>query len=228
MKYVAYYRVSTKRQGESGLGLQAQKTAVENFIRSQGGQEIPPPFTEVESGKNDDRPELRKAIEHCKRTGSTLLIAKLDRLSRNASFIFKLKEELESAGVRFTACDMPDANTLTIGIMATMAQHERETISKRTRAGIHESDVYKSGEWGNPENLTDQAREKAYQTIREKARTDQSVRHAFHFIKPLREAGESYRAIAEKLNAEGYRTRTGKEFHAVQVSRIYKRLSAES
>src|SRR6056297_1708444 len=132
-KFIAYYRVSTKQQGASGLGLEAQKTAVKNFIHSRGASEIPPPFTEIESGKNDDRQELRKAISRCKETGATLLIAKLDRLSRNASFIFTLRDELQQAGVDFIACDMPEANTLTIGIMATMAQHEREIISKRTK-----------------------------------------------------------------------------------------------
>lgn len=225
MDYIAYYRVSTKQQGQSGLGIEAQKTAVANFIKSRGGSEIPPPFTEIESGKNNNRPELRKAINRCKQTGATLLIAKLDRLSRNASFIFQLKDELQKAGVEFIACDMPEANTLTIGIMATIAQHERETISQRTKDGIKESEVYKKGNWGNPENLTEQARSKAHKTISEKARTDKAVRHAFHFIKPLREQGVSYNKIADRLNAEGYRTRSGGEFHASQVSRIWKRLS---
>lgn len=223
MKYIAYYRVSTKQQGTSGLGLDAQKTAVKNFIESRGGAEVPPPFTEIESGKNDNRTELRKAITRCKETGATLLIAKLDRLSRNASFIFTLRDELQQAGVDFIACDMPEANTLTIGIMATMAQHEREIISKRTKEGLAEA--RKRGvQLGNPDNLTEQAKQKAHRTISENARTDKAVRHAFHFIKPLREAGESYSSIADKLNAEGYRTRTGKQFHASQVSRIWKRL----
>lgn len=223
MEYVAYYRVSTKQQGKSGLGLEAQKTAVKNFIESKGGKELPPPFTEVESGKNDQRPELKKAIERCKETGSTLLIAKLDRLSRNASFIFKLRDELQASGVDFIACDMPEANTLTIGMMASMAQHEREVISKRTKEGLAEA-KRNGKELGTPENLTEEARKKAHKTISKRARTDKAVRHAFHFIKPLREQGESYSSIAKKLNEEGYRTRKGKEFHAIQVSRIWKRL----
>lgn len=224
MKYIAYYRVSTKQQGQSGLGLDAQKTAVKNFIESKGAKELPPPFTEVESGKNDKRPELMNAIARCKETGSTLLIAKLDRLSRNASFIFKLRDELQAAGVGFIACDMPEANTLTIGIMATMAQHEREIISKRTKEGLAEA-KRNGKELGNPENLTDEARAKAHRSISKKARTAKAVRHAYHFIKPLREAGESYNAIAKQLNAEGYRTRKGKKFHASQVMRIWKRLN---
>ncbi len=223
MKFIAYYRVSTKQQGASGLGMDAQKTAVKQFITSRGGLEIPPPFTEIESGKDDDRPELRKAINRCKETGATLLIAKIDRLSRNASFIFTLRDELQQAGVDFIACDMPEANTLTIGIMATMAQHEREIISKRTKEGLAEAKK-RGVQLGNPQNLTQDAKDKAHRTISRKALTAKEVRHAFHFIKPLREAGDSFQSIADKLNSEGYRTRTGKQFHASQVSRIWKRL----
>ena len=224
MDYTAYYRVSTRQQGNSGLGLEAQKTAVSNFIKSRGAIEVPPPFIEVESGKNNDRPELKKAIKHCKQNGTTLLIAKLDRLSRNASFILNLKDELNQANVEFVACDMPQANTLTLGIMAVMAQHEAEIISERTKAGLAEA-KRRGVQLGNPENLTDDARKKAHASISKKARNDQTVRHAFHFIKPLREQGISYNQIADELNTEGYKTRTGKDFHAIQVQRIYKRLT---
>ena len=224
MKYTAYYRVSTRQQGNSGLGLEAQKTAVSNFIKSRGAKEVPPPFVEVESGKNNDRPKLKQAIKHCKKHGTTLLIAKLDRLSRNASFILNLKDELQQANVEFIACDMPQANTLTLGIMAVMAQHEAEMISERTKAGLAEA-KRRGVQLGSPENLTEEAREKAHASISKKARNDQTVRHAFHFIKPLKEKGLSYAKIAHELNTEGYKTRTGKEFHAIQVQRIYKRLS---
>lgn len=222
--YVVYYRVSTKQQGQSGLGLDAQRTAVAAFLKSREATEVPPAYTEVESGKNADRPELRKAIQRAKDTGSTLLIAKLDRLSRNVSFIFSLKAELEAAGVSFVACDLPEANTLTLGIMATMAQHEREIISQRTKAGLQEA-KRRGKVLGNPANLSDDARAKAWATISNKARTDKGARHAFHFIKPRRDQGVSYQQIADELNAEGYRTRTGKEFHPAQVQRIWKRFS---
>lgn len=223
MNYTAYYRVSTRQQGISGLGLEAQKTAVSNFIKSRGAQEVPPPFIEVESGKNNDRPQLKEAIKHCKQNGTTLLIAKLDRLSRNASFILNLKDDLNESNVEFIACDMPQANTLTLGIMAVMAQHEAEIISERTKAGLAEA-KRRGVQLGNPENLTDQAREKAHESIRTKARNDQVVRHAFHFIKPLRDQGVTYAEIAIRLNLEGYKTRRGKDFHAIQVQRIYQRL----
>lgn len=224
IKYTAYYRVSTKQQGNSGLGLEAQKTAVANFIKSRGAIEVPPPFTEIESGKNDARPELRKAIDYCKKSGATLLIAKLDRLSRNASFIFQLRDELQKANVDFIACDLPEANTLTLGIMASMAQHEAEIISQRTKAGLAEA-KRKGVKLGNPDNLTPEAKAKAHKTISDKARNDTNVRHAFHFIAPLRKAGQSFASIAKQLNSEGYRTRTGKDFHAIQVKRIFDRLS---
>lgn len=222
-KFVVYYRVSTKQQGNSGLGLEAQKSAVASFLAARGAQEIPPAFTEIESGNNGDRPQLKKAIERAKETGATLLIAKLDRLSRNVSFIFDLKADLEAAGIGFVACDLPEANTLTLGIMATMAQHEREIISQRTRAGLQEA-KRRGRKLGNPANLTDTARKKGHGVISEKARNDQAVRHAYHFIKPRRDQGLSYQQIADELNAEGYRTRTGKAFHAAQVQRIYNRI----
>lgn len=223
-KFIAYYRVSTKQQGDSGLGLDAQKRDVKRFIESRNGKQVQPPFVEVESGKNDQRPELKKAIQRCKQTGSKLLIAKLDRLSRNASFIMNLRTELQKAGVDFVACDMPNANTLTIGVMATLAQHEREMISERTKKGLAEAKA-RGVELGTPENLTDEAREKGINTVQENARNNTAWRHAYHFIKPLREKGMSYNKIANKLNAEGYSTRSGKEFHASQVSRVWKRFN---
>jgi DNA invertase Pin-like site-specific DNA recombinase len=131
--FVAYYRVSTERQGRSGLGLEAQEAAVDAFVASRPDAKlIAPPFKEIESGKKNDRPQLAKALHRAKVTGSTLLIAKLDRLSRNAAFLMNLRD----AGVSFVAVDLPEANTLTIGIMALMAQHEREAISARTKAAL--------------------------------------------------------------------------------------------
>ena len=129
MKFTAYYRVSTKQQGKSGLGLDAQKEAVRRYVTGKG-EAVPPPFVEIESGKKNDRPVLKQAIEHCKANKTTLLIAKLDRLSRNAAFLLNLQDELQRSGVSFVACDMPEANNLTIGIMAVMAQDEaRRTIN---------------------------------------------------------------------------------------------------
>jgi len=223
-KYIVYYRVSTKEQGISGLGIDAQKTAVQSFLKQAKAEEIPPSFTEIESGKNNKRPELRKAINRCKETGATLLIAKLDRLSRNIAFIFTLKEELHTAGVDFKALDLPEANTLTLGIMASMAQHEREIISQRTKAGLKEAKA-RGKILGNPSNLTDESRRRATLSITTNAREDTNTRHAFHFIKPRKEQGQTFQSIADQLNAEGYTTRRGKAFHAWQVYNIYKRFT---
>jgi DNA invertase Pin-like site-specific DNA recombinase len=130
-RFVAYYRVSTAKQGQSGLGLEAQRAAVLDYLNG-GKWSLLAEFTEVESGKHDDRPELAKAFAQCKLTGSVLLIAKLDRLSRDACFLLGL----EKAGIEFVACDMPNANRLTVGIMAVVAQEERRMISERTRAAL--------------------------------------------------------------------------------------------
>src|SRR3954454_708728 len=127
--FVAYYRVSTDRQGQSGLGLDAQRAAVAGFV---GTRELIAEFTEVESGKRADRPQLAAALELCRRRRAMLVIVKLDRLARNVAFIANLME----AGVEFTAVDMPSANKLTLHILAAVAEHEREMISARTRAAL--------------------------------------------------------------------------------------------
>ena len=131
MRTVAYYRVSTDKQGRSGLGLEAQRAAVKAFLDGKGW---PPAaeFVEIESGRRNDRPELARALEACRLYRATLVIAKLDRLSRNASFLLSLRD----AGVEFVACDMPEANRLTVGIMALMAEHEAEMVSRRTKDAL--------------------------------------------------------------------------------------------
>lgn len=126
-KYIAYFRVSTERQGQSGLGLEAQQAAVKQYADS-----IIHSFTEIESGKDNDRPQLAAAIALCKRTGAALLIAKIDRLSRQAAFLLTLRD----SGVQIVAADMPHAGTLEFGIRAVVAQHEREEISRRTKAAL--------------------------------------------------------------------------------------------
>lgn len=133
-KFVVYLRVSTQKQGASGLGLEAQSSAVQSYVKAHGDKIIET-FIEVESGKRSDRPKLAEAIDACHVYGARLLIARLDRLSRNAAFLLNLRD----SGVRFTCCDMPEANEMVIGIMAVMAQHEAELISKRTKAALGEA-----------------------------------------------------------------------------------------
>lgn len=130
-KFVAYYRVSTTRQGRSGLGLQAQQDAVLRFLDGVGGRMLET-FTEVESGKRNNRPELHKALSRAKVSGARLIIAKMDRLSRNASFLLRLRD----SGVRFIAADLPNADETVVGIMAVMAQRERELIGLRTKEAL--------------------------------------------------------------------------------------------
>ncbi len=218
-KYVIYYRVSTEKQGHSGLGLDAQRAIVEQYLKSNAAIEVPPAFTEIESGRNNKRPELLKAIKRCKETGSTLLIAKIDRLARNVKFVFTLKEELEAAGVGFVACDLPDLNTMTLGVIASVAQHESELISQRIK-GAMAAGKAKGAIYGSPENMTKAAWEKGQVNIKKNAREDIRNRHAWHFIRPLIEQGYSYNRIAKMLNDEDYTTRHGKPFFAQSVKNI--------
>jgi DNA invertase Pin-like site-specific DNA recombinase len=212
-QYVAYFRVSTQRQGASGLGLSAQRTSVNGYIYNRG--EIVAEFTDIESGKKNNRPELLKAIALCKQKGAVLLIAKLDRLTRNVAFIFTLRD----SGAEFVCADMPEANTLTIGVMATMAQYEREVIGDRTKKALAEKK--KAGYvLGKPENLTPQAVEKGLAIRQQNAREHENNRRAAAFARSLRGAGESWSGIAATLNEHGFRTRRGKQFQAVQVQRI--------
>lgn len=210
--YVAYYRVSTQKQGASGLGLQAQKDTVNRFAQNYN---IIAEFTEIESGKNNQRSELKKAIELANEKNATLLIAKLDRLSRNVSFIFQLRD----SKVDFTCCDIPDANTMTIGIFALLAQQERELISERTKNALAEK-KRQGFKLGKPENLTDQARLQGRVKYSSLAKENENNRRAFAFIQSLRQQKHSYRAIAEKLNEAGFRTSRGNSFFANSVRQI--------
>ena len=129
--FVTYFRVSTEKQGRSGLGIEAQQAAVAGYLNG-GSWKVLATFTEIESGKRNDRPQLAAAMAYCRITGAKLLIAKIDRLSRNAAFLLGLKD----AGIRFVAADNPSANELTVGILAVVAQAEREAISERTKAAL--------------------------------------------------------------------------------------------
>lgn len=215
-KFVAYYRVSTQKQGNSGLGLEAQRTDVSKFILKGG--ELISEFQDVESGKKNDRPNLIRAIEECKKQGATLLIAKLDRLSRNASFIFTLKD----AKVDFVCCDMPNANTVTIGIMAVLAQDERERISHTTKSALAELKT-KGIKLGSPENMTAEARAKGLEARKQNALQNENNRKATALIISMKESGRSFAQITRALNDLGFKTRTGKAFQQNQVQILYNR-----
>lgn len=213
-RYVAYYRVSTQKQGKSGLGLEAQQAAVTGFVKGP----ILAAFTEVESGKNNQRIELAKAIDKAKQERATLVIAKLDRLSRNASFIFALKD----SGVDFQCVDMPDANTLTVGIFATLAQHERELISSRTRSALAAKKA-QGAELGKPDNLTHSAQLKGAAANRAKAVNGVEAKKALGYARSLRDRKHTLAQIAEALNSSGFRTAKGSYYFPTQVQRLLNR-----
>lgn len=223
-KYIAYFRVSTQRQGNSGLGLQAQKNTVNNFIST--GDQIIAEYTDIESGKSNNRTQLLKAIEHAKQAGATLLIAKLDRLSRNAGFIFSLRD----SEVDFICCDLPEANTLTIGIFATMAQHEREVISKRTKEALAAKKA-RGGTLGNAKAFTPEVRQKAFEALARNAANNDMSNKVLEAIKDIKELS-AYRGevltkedIAAKLNTYGLTTTRGKAFDRENVRYLLRKVS---
>ena len=211
--YTPYYRVSTQKQGGSGLGLEAQQAAVQAFV--QDPAQLLEEFVEIESGKKNQRPQLLAAMAEARRVGSTLLIAKLDRLSRNASFILALRD----SGVDFVCCDMPDANTLTVGLFAVLAQHERETISKRTKDALAAKKA-RGFQLGNPQNMTPAINRQGQDAMQRNAREHPANQQAALLADLLRAQGQTLWQIADRLNAVGYRTRRGKKFHATTVQRL--------
>lgn len=204
MDYVAYYRVSTTMQGKSGLGLQAQRQAVSDYVKS--GTVIAE-YTEIESGKNSDRPQLQLALDWAKAHNATLLIAKLDRLSRNLHFITGLMEQ----NVPMIACDMPHANKFQWHIMGAVAEQERDFISERTKAAIakrREQGV----KWGTNKARSEQAKEFA-ETLRA-------------FVQSLLQRDiDTPAAIMRELNQHGYTTIRGGKWGTGQVARLLQRLA---
>jgi DNA invertase Pin-like site-specific DNA recombinase len=214
-RFVAYYRVSTKRQGDSGLGLSAQRKAVQDYLNG-GSWELLAEYKDVESGRDDDRPQLQRAIEHAKKARATLVIAKLDRLSRKVSFVSRLMD----SGVRFVAADNPSANELTINILAAVAQEERRMIGERTKAALAEA-KRRGVRLGNP-RLSD-ARSSA--DAARQANADRFAANVAPIIRQVRAAGcASLRDIAGALNARGVKTRRGAgSWTAAAVSRVLAR-----
>jgi DNA invertase Pin-like site-specific DNA recombinase len=210
-RYVAYYRVSTHKQS---LGIDAQKTLVQNYLKSRGG-EIITEYEEKESGKNNNRPELKRAIEDVKKNDATLLIAKLDRLSRNALFILTLSD----SKIPFICCDMPEANELTVGIMAVLAQSERKMISDRTKAALFELKS-KGVILGNPTGFKEEFRKLGPLARKQKALNSKENTQAKDIINRERKEGKTLKQIADKLNRLQYRTVNGKEFKPTTVQRL--------
>ncbi|GAN52304.1 resolvase domain-containing protein [Methylobacterium sp. ME121] len=220
--HVSYLRVSRDSQGASGLGIEAQRRTVADFLNG-GPWKVVAEFVEVESGKRDDRPELMKAVEACRLYGARLVIAKLDRLSRDAHFLLGL----EKAGVDFVCADMPNANRLTVGIMAMVAEEERRMISERTRAALAAAKARGTKLGGFRGHVaTDAAREAGRATISARAKA-QATRLA-PIIADLRAAGvTSASGIARALTERGIPTARGADvWAAAQVARVLTRLAA--
>lgn len=222
-KFVAYYRVSTQRQGRSGLGLEAQHNAVRDFLNGNGW-EIVAAFTEVESGRDRARPELEKAIRATRLHGARLVVAKLDRLARDAAFLLSLRD----SGVDFVAADMPEANRLTVGILAVVAEDEAQRISDRTRVALAAARAL-GVQLGTPENLTDQDREKGalVSGALRSARADQRALDLAPIMKEFRRQGcKSLREVARRLNEQGLPAARGGKWTAMAVKRVQDRLEA--
>lgn len=212
---ISYYRVSTVKQGLSGLGLEAQKASVETYAKSTG-LTITGEFVEVETGTSKrQRTEIYKALAECKRTGATLLIAKLDRLARNVAFIASLME----SGVKFVAVDNPAVTPLTLHVLAAVAEQEAKMISSRTKSALDAARA-RGVTLGKPENLPADAGK--ISGAKRKAEAKAAYAKLQNYVCMLRKT-MSMQEIAEQLNADGYTTRTGKQFAAMTVYRMLER-----
>jgi len=227
-KYVAYYRVSTTKQGESGLGLEAQRRMVETYIDSKGL--LTNEFTEIETGTSKKkRPILQQAVDLCIATGSKLVIAKIDRLARDVHFV----SSLSKSGVDFICCDMPDANKFTIHIMAAMAENEAQMISDRTKAALKSIKdkidcdgfyVSKSGNkiyrLGGNGVFPDSAINNSIRTRKKVSEMNLNKKYARPYAAELRRQGMNLQDIADKLNENGYLSPSGGRFHKTTVNRL--------
>jgi DNA invertase Pin-like site-specific DNA recombinase len=216
-KFIAYYRVSTAKQGASGLGLDAQRSAVETWLNG-GDWSLLATFTEVETGKDAERPQLAAALNLCKLTGSTLVIAKLDRLSRNLAFLATLMD----GAVDFVAADNPHATRFTLHILAAVAEHEAAMISQRTRAALQaarERGVKLGGYRGGPN--PDGARSAAVRAAKACARATMLA----PVLAELQSTGMSLNQIAAELIKRGIRTARSGAWTATGVRRELQRAS---
>jgi DNA invertase Pin-like site-specific DNA recombinase len=214
-RFVSYYRVSTARQGQSGLGLEGQRAAVLDYLNG-GRWTLIAEFTEIESGANNDRPELARALAACKLRGATLVIAKLDRLSRDAHFLLGL----EKAGVDFVAADMPGANRMTVGIMAMVADEERRMIAARTRTALAAAKArgVKLGGWKGGPKVDGRLGREAQQ------RQAEAFAGQLHpVLTEMQSRGLSLRQMAAELTGQGIETPRGGQWSACAVRNVLQR-----
>lgn len=224
-RIISYIRVSTKKQGVSGLGIEGQRAAIKAYA-DQHGAEIIAEYVEVETGKKDDRPQLSKALHHAKITGSKTVIAKLDRLSRCAAFLLNLSK----SGADIHALDIPDSNPMMFGIMAVVAQAERKAISDRTKAAL--AALKERGvRLGNPNGaaaLKRAGKGNAASTEAKKVKADAFAENIRVIIEAIKADGHTtLAAIAAELNARHIQTARGGQWHASSVANLIARLSLE-
>src|SRR3712207_5135201 len=214
-RFVSYFRVSTSRQGRSGLGLDAQREAVTAYLNG-GNWTVLADFVEVESGRKSDRHELAKAMDLCRLTGATLIIAKLDRLARDAHFLLGLQK----AGVEFVACDMPTANRLTIGIMALVAEEEARAISARTKAALAAAKARGAvlGGWRGGKKVDCALGAQAM-----RAKADAFAAGVAPMLRQMRGEGLSLRQVAARLAEKGVKTPRGGVWTAAAVRNVLAR-----
>jgi DNA invertase Pin-like site-specific DNA recombinase len=218
-KAISYYRVSTAKQGKSGLGLDAQRKAVEDFITA-GGWHLVGEFVEVESGKVDRRPQLEAALSQCELTGATLIVAKLDRLSRNVAFLATLQD----SATKFVAADMSEANELTIHIMAAVAQAERKAISRRTKDALAAAKARGVMLGGRRNNTDDLKKGPAVSAAKRSTAAHERAQKVARQIDLLRAQGHSsLRQLARALTNQGITAPRGGHWSAAQVRSVLNR-----
>lgn len=218
-KYISYLRVSTKGQERSGLGLEAQRAIIQHYAKIDEA-EIEHEFIEAVSGKDiENRPKLMEAIKLCNEKKYIFIVAKLDRLSRDIEHIFKLKKLL---GENFKSCDLPDTDTVTLGIYAIFAQREREIISIRTKVAL-EAKKKRGEKMGNPQYFTQETRELGGKMQKEKAIKNINNKMASGMIARYNREEYTLEAIAQELNNFGFRTVKGKLFNRSTVWYLIKR-----
>jgi len=216
--YVAYLRVSTQRQGSSGLGLQAQQEIIQKYLN---GKTPIAEFVEVESGRKSDRPKLHEALELCKKKKATLIVAKMDRLSRNVTFTSQLLD----SGIEIVFCDFPRANRLVLTIIAAISEYEAGLIRQRTKAALQVKKE-QGCQLGKPENLMrnlGKAIANSRKTNQERAHNNPNNKRAVAILRSLVNKTTNYSEMARVLNDEGFLTSRGGRFSAKQVSILLNR-----
>lgn len=220
MLFVTYLRVSTDRQGKSGLGLEAQRAAVLDHVAGKG--EIAAEYVEIESGKRNERPQLARAMAEAKRIGAVLLIAKLDRLARNVAFIANLLE----SGVEIAAADIPEANRFLLHVMAAVAEHEAQAISDRTRAALAAAKARGAAlGWAMLERKEEQRQASRKGAAKNAKNACMHAANVLPVIHQIAAGGASLRRIADALNTRGIKTARGGRWYAATVRNVMARES---